>query len=356
MDKLGKLKQVLEKLPRAELGLYPTPLVEARGLSSFLNGPRIFLKREDLTGLGLGGNKGRHLEFIFGYARQQGANAIISMSGSQSNYAALMAAGARKLGWRASFVLTKDIHPEMQGNLLLHHIMGSDIELLDLPPEAVMGETLSVKLGQIAERLSAEGYKPFFIRHALPDITVILASVSWVDAACEIYQQLQEINIDSGYLVLGTATGGTQAGLVLGFKYLKAPFKVIGISGWKEKEELEALIAQRANAVSEYLKLDIGVGPSDANINDQYVGEGIGVPTNECLDAIRVVAETEGIFLDPVYCGKAMAGLIDLTRKRVFTSGDVVIFLHSGGIPTLFAYDKEIIKREKDMIKLPFFI
>jgi 1-aminocyclopropane-1-carboxylate deaminase/D-cysteine desulfhydrase-like pyridoxal-dependent ACC family enzyme len=285
------------------------------------------------------------LEFILGYAKQHGANAIVSMSGSQSNYATLMAAAARRLGWKASFVLTKDVHPEIQGNLLLHNIMGSDIEILDLPPEAVMGEALSRKLDQIADTMKSEGYTPFFIRHALPDITVILASVSWVDAACEITQQLQERNLDAQYLVLGTATGGTQAGLILGFKYLNAPHKVLGISGWKRKKELEALVAERANAVSKYLKLDINVGPNDVGINDEYIGEGIGLPTGECLDALRIVAETEGIFLDPVYCGKAMAGLIDLIRNGVFTSADTVVFLHSGGIPTLFAYDKEILKK-----------
>jgi D-cysteine desulfhydrase/L-cysteate sulfo-lyase len=255
-----------------------------------------------------------------------------------------MAAAARKLGMKPSFVLVKDIHPETQGNLLLHNIMDSDVEILDVPHEAVFSKEISERLDQVSNGLRAKGYHPFVIRHALPDISVLLSSVGWVSAAREILQQLESQSINAQYLVLATATGGTQSGLILGSKYQKADYRILGVSAWKRKDEIESLIVERANAVSEFLKLGISVTPGDVEVNDEYIGSGYGILTKECLDAVKLVAKTEGIFLDPVYTGKAMAGLIDLIRKGRFTSNDTVVFIHSGGIPALFAYDKEVIR------------
>ncbi len=337
------LEQFLGKLPRIKLGYYPTPLVEAPHLSSYLGGPRIYVKREDLSGLALGGNKCRHLEFILGYAKKEGADAIVSIAGSQSNFCTLMAAGARKIGMKPSFVLMKDIHPETQGNLLLHNIMESDYEIVDVPHEAVFSKEMSEKLDNVANDLKGKGYKPFIIRHALPDISVLLSSVGWVDAASEIFKQTKSKKINVKCLVLACATGGTYSGLVLGSKYLRTTYRILGISSWQRKEDIEPRIVERANAVSEYLKLGIKVTFDDVEINDKYIGEGYGIPTKECIDAIKVLAMTEGVFLDPVYTGKAMAGLIGLIKKGMFKSEDVVIFIHTGGIPPLFAYKQEVI-------------
>jgi 1-aminocyclopropane-1-carboxylate deaminase/D-cysteine desulfhydrase-like pyridoxal-dependent ACC family enzyme len=285
------------------------------------------------------------VEYILGYAKEKKADAIVSISGSQSNFVTLMAAGARKLGMQSSFVLMKDIHPETQGNLLLHNIMDSDYEIADVPHEAVFGKEMSEKLDQKANDLRRKGYNPFIIRHALPDISVLLSSVGWVDAANEIFQQLERESIDVKCIVLACATGGTYSGLILGSKYLKATYKVLGVSAWMRKNEIEPLIVRRANAVSDFLKLGVNITPGDVEINDEYIGDSYGITTKECVDAIRLVAKTEGIFLDPVYTGKAMAGLIGLIEKGLFTSKDTVVFIHTGGIPPLFAYNKEMIRR-----------
>lgn len=338
------LKQFIEKLPRVKLGYYPTPLMEARRLSDVLAGPRIFIKREDLCGLALGGNKCRHMEFILGHAKEKKADAIVSISGSQSNFVTLMAAGARKLGMESSFILMKDIHPETQGNLLLHNIMDSYYEIVDVPHEAVFSREMSEKLDRIANGLKQKGYNPFIIRHALPDISVLLSSVAWVDAADEMSEQFERERIDVKCVILACATAGTYSGLLLGSKYLKAKYNVLGISTWMRKNEIEPLVVKRANAVADFLKLRTNISPTDVEINDEYIGEGYGIPTKDCIEAIKLVAKTEGIFLDPVYTGKAMSGLIDLIKKGKFKSKDAVVFIHTGGIPPLFAYSQEVIR------------
>ena len=338
----------IEKLPRLRLGFYPTPLTEARHLSSFLGGPRIFIKREDLSGLASGGNKCRMLEFILAEAKKQGADAVVSTAGCQSNYCLQIAASARKLGMKPSFVLIKDAHCEMQGNLLLHNVLNSDVEVLELTDiGAIFGEAVSEKMNKVADDLRAQGYKPFIIRHAIPDISAILGTVGWVNAADELVTQLNEQNIEAQYVVLTNGGGLTQAGLALGSKYLSANHKVIGISVYREASAAVAATKEYADAVSDFLKLGIKVTPGELEVADAYIGEGYGILSEECVKAIRLVAQTEGIFLDPVYTGKAMAGLIDLIKKGRFKSTDTVIFIHTGGIPALFAYHKDIIQSDK---------
>jgi len=333
----------IEELPRLRFGFYPTPLTEARHLSSILGGPRILVKREDLSGLALGGNKCRWIEFILAEAKRQGANAVISTAGSQSNYCLQIATAARKLGMKPSFVLIKDVHCEMQGNLLLHNIVDSDVEILELTDiGAVFGEIVSEKMNKVADDLEAQGYKPFIIQHTIPHISAILGTVGWVNAADELITQLKDNNIAANYVILANGAGATQAGLVLGSKYLSANYKVLGISVFRNKSDAVAAVKEYADAVSDFLKLNIEVIPNEFEIEDSYVGESYGIPTEECINAIRLVAQTEGIFLDPVYTGKAMAGLIDLIKKGRFSSKDTIVFIHTGGIPALFAYNKEI--------------
>ena len=333
----------IENLPRISLGFYPTPLTEAKHLSSALNGPRIFIKREDLSGLALGGNKCRKLEFILAEAKKQGANAVISTASSQSNYCLQIAAAARKLGMKPSFVLIKGVHTETQGNLLLQNILDSDIEVLELTDiREAFGEIVSEKMDRVADDLRGRGYKPFVLRHTLPDISAVLGAVGWVKAAEELITQLKDRHIDAQYVVLANGGGDTQAGLALGSKYLKANYKITGISVLDNKDSAVATGINYSNASSDFLGLGVKVKPEEFEVNDSYIGEGYGIPTKECIDAIRLVAQTEGIFLDPVYTGKAMAGLIDLIKRGRFKSTDTVVFIHTGGIPALFAYHKEI--------------
>ena len=333
----------VQNLPRLTLGYYPTPLIEARNLSSVLSGPSIFIKREDLSGLALGGNKCRMLEFILAEAKKQGANAVISTAGSQSNYCLQIAAAARRLGMKPSFVLIKDQHCDIQGNLLLHSILDSVVQVMELADiGAIFSDIVSDKLDEVAAELQASGYKPFIIRHTIPDISAILGTVGWVNAADELVNQLIKRNIKAQYIVLANGGGITQAGLALGLKYLSADYKVLGMSVYRKESAAIAAVKEYTDAVSDFLKLNIDVQPSEIEVNDGYIGDGYGLASEECLNAIRLVAQTEGIFLDPIYTGKAMAGLIDLIEKGRFKTEDKIVFIHTGGIPAIFAYHKEI--------------
>jgi len=333
----------IEHLPRVRLGFYPTPITDAQHLSSLLGGPHIYMKREDLSGLAMGGNKCRKLEFIMGFAKEQGYDAVVSTASSQSNLCLQIAAAARKLGMKPSFVLLKGAHTETQGNLLLQNILDSEVEILEFSDMTQLGGPLVVeKMEAAAERLRSKGHKPLIVKHNLPEITAIVGTVGWVNAADELIQQLEDSNIKADYVILANGGGGTQAGLTLGSKYAKANYKVIGISVLNTGEQAQLTTTAQANATAEYLGLNALIDRDDVEIYGDYVGEGYGIPTEQCIDAIRLVAQTEAIYLDPVYTGKAMAGLIDLIKKGHFKPTDSIIFLHTGGTPALFAYHGEI--------------
>ena len=337
---------IIEALPRIRLGFFPTPLMEARHLSSVLGGPRVFIKREDLSGLALGGNKCRKLEFVLAEAKKQGADAVISTASSQSNFCLQLAAAGRKLGMKPGFVLVKGVHVETQGNLLLHNILDSDVEILEISNiQEVFSGVVSERMDRMADDMRAKGYRPFIMRHTLPDISAILGVVGWVDAADELVTQLQEQNIEADYVVLANGGGGTQAGLSLGSKYLGASYQVIGISVLRNRDDAIPAVVAQAEAASDYLNLDVSVKSDEVEVHDSYIGKGYGIPTKEAIDAIRLMAQTEGIFLDPVYTSKAMAGLIDLVKKGYFKSTDTVVFVHTGGVPALFAYRDEVTNR-----------
>jgi len=283
------------------------------------------------------------LEFILAEAKKQGANAVISTAGSQSNYCLQIAAAARRLGMKPSFVLIKDQHCDIQGNLLLHSILDSVVQVLELADiGAIFGDIVSDKLDEVAAELQASGHKPFIIRHTVPDISAILGTVGWVNAADELVNQLIKRNIKAQYIVLANGGGLTQAGLALGLKYLSADYRVLGMSVYRKESAAIAAVKEYTDAVSDFLKFNIDVQPSEIEVNDSYIGDGYGLASEECLNAIRLVAQTEGIFLDPIYTGKAMAGLIDLIEKGRFKTEDKIVFIHTGGIPAIFAYHKEI--------------
>jgi len=331
----------IAKLPRISLGNYPTPLTEAHHLSAALGGPRIIIKRDDLTGLALGGNKCRKLEFVMADAKLKGIDTVITTGSSQSNFALQMATAARKLDMEAYLVLFKGVHPETQGNLLLHDILDSKVRIIELDLSELLGGTIMVKMNALADELSQQGRHPLVIPAGAH---TPIGTTGWVNAADEIWQQLQAQNIDARYLVVTNGSSGTQAGLELGVKYLKLPLKVIGISVFNKAANAINEVVNMANETAKFLNLDLAFTPDEITVYDDYIGEGYGITTDGCIQAIRLVAQTEGIFLDPVYTGKAMAGFIDLIHKGKFTAKDTVVFIHSGGIPALFAYDKEIAK------------
>ena len=330
----------IAKLPRVSLGNYPTPLMEARHLSAALGGPRIIIKRDDLTGLALGGNKCRKLEYVLADAQQRGIDTLITTGSSQSNHALQTAAAGRKLGMETYLVLAKGVHVETQGNLLLHNILNSAVNILDVADPCEMFTTLLKKMNELADELRSKGRNPLVIPAGAE---VPLGTAGWVNAAEEIGQQLKEQKIDAQYVVLALGGGGTQAGLVLGFKQLKLPLDVVGISVlYKKKSKAIDEVVTLVNEAAKLLALDVAVTPDEVTVYDDYIGQGYGIITDDCIEAIRLVAQAEGIFLDPVYTGKAMAGLIDLIRKGRFTPKDTVVFVHTGGLPAVFAYHQEL--------------
>ena len=334
----------IAKLPRVSLGNYPTPLVEACRLSAALGGPRIIIKRDDLTGLALGGNKCRKLEFVMADAKQKGVDTIITTGSSQSNHAVQTAAAGCKLGMETHMVLVKGVHIEPQGNLLLQDVFNSSVNILDVADPSEMFTTMLKKMNELADELRSKGRNPLVIPAGAD---VPLGAAGWVNAAEEISQQLKAQKIDAQYVVLPHGGGGTQAGLILGFKQLKLPINVVGISVmYKKKAKAIDEVVTLFSETAKLLALDVAVTPGEVTVYDDYIGQGYGIITDDGIKAIRLVAQTEGILLDPVYTGKAMAGLIDLIRKGQFTPKDTVVFLHTGGVPAVFAYHQELATHE----------
>ena len=328
------LVQKVAQLPQVNLGHFPTPLEECPRLSEALGGPRIFMKREDCSGLAFGGNKVRQLTFTIGDAVAQGADTIVHGAASQSNHCRQAAAACGKLGLKCYLRLARDHKSILQGNLLLSNLAGADVEIVDVP----FGPELDVVKYELAEKLKTQGMKPYVV--ASPRSTA-LAAVAFTWCIAEIAQQQQELGINADWIYTASV-GGTQAGLVLGTKTLALKMKPFGIAPIRWEGKLERL-RTAANSAAEFLELDTSVTDADIQNTDDYIGEAYGYLTRECIDALKLVVKTEGIFLDPVYTAKAMACLIDHIQQGKLGRDDTVIFLHTGGTPAIFAYQEELV-------------
>ena len=334
MKRSERLVEKIAQIPQVALGHFPTPLEECPRLAKALGGPRIFMKREDCSGLAFGGNKVRQLSFTIGDAVAQGADTIVHGAASQSNHCRQAAAACGKLGLNCYLRLARDHKSIFQGNLLLDKLAGVDIEIVDVP----FGPELDVVKYELAEKLKAEGLKPYVV--ASPRSTA-LAAVAFTGCIAEIAQQQQQLGIDADWIYTASV-GGTQAGLVLGTKTLGLKMKPFGIAPivWEGKFER---LRGAANSAAELLELDTQVTDADIQNTDDYIGQAYGYLTPECIDALKLVVKTEGIFLDPVYTAKAMACLIDHIQQGKLGRDDTVIFLHTGGTPAIFAYQEELI-------------
>ena len=328
------LIQKVLQIPQVDLGHFPTPLEECPRLSEALKGPRIFIKREDCSGLAFGGNKVRQLTFTLGDAVAQGADTIVHGAASQSNHCRQAAAACGKLGLNCYLRLARDHKSIPQGNLLLSKLAGVDVEIVDAP----FGPELDVVKYELAKKLESEGMTPYVV--AGPRSTM-LAAVAFTWCIAEISRQQEQLGIDADWIYTASV-GGTQAGLVLGTKTLGLKMKPFGIAPIVWENKLERL-STAANDAADLLGVDTRVTEADIQNTDDYIGEAYGYLTPECIDALKLVAKTEGIFLDPVYTAKAMACLIDHIQKGKLGRDDTVIFLHTGGTPALFAYHEELV-------------
>jgi L-cysteate sulfo-lyase len=323
---------LIGKMPRVRLAALPTPLEPAPRITAALGGPNIWLKRDDLTGLGMGGNKARKLEFLMAQALAEGADTVVTSGGPQSNHCRMTAAAGAKLGMHVVLVLMGSKPELATGNLLLDHVFAAEIRWTgDLDWSEIDGI-----LAATCTDLRSTGRNPFLIPIGGATPT---GSAGYVNAVLEMSEQMAEAGIAADYLFHATGSTGTQAGLVVGAYALSAGFKVVGVSVLHDEAAVHEGVARLSAQTADLLGAPV---PPDEEIIvlDQYVGEGYGIPTPGGMEAIHLLAETEGVLLDPVYTGKAMAGLINQIRVGKIGPGQDVIFLHTGGAPALFAFDE----------------
>jgi 1-aminocyclopropane-1-carboxylate deaminase/D-cysteine desulfhydrase-like pyridoxal-dependent ACC family enzyme len=332
------LTAAIADLPRVRLGVHPTPLEYLPRLSEALGGPPIYVKRDDLTGLAFGGNKTRMLEFSLADAQANGAEVIVFGAAVQSNYCRQLAAGCAKLGIELHLVLRPEREidkTDIQGNNLLQRLFGAKVTVLDSNDRPAQ----QVAIAKYADQLRAAGRRVYVPRQ--PE-TVDLDVIAYAESALEIVQQCRDAGIAPAYLYT-TAYDTTQAGLVLGMKYLESGVTVRGFTpiGGDDEQRVQRMV-EMSNQAAERLGLPLEVSAADFRSDAGYVGERYGIPTSEGLAALQLLARTEGILLDPVYTSKGMAALIGDIRSGKLAVDQPVVFLHTGGAPALFGYAEEL--------------
>jgi L-cysteate sulfo-lyase len=324
----------LGRFPRVHLGHFPTPLEPLETLSQHLGGPRIWIKRDDCTGLSTGGNKTRKLEFLMADALAKGADSVITQGATQSNHARQTAAAAAKLGLACQILLEdrtgySDPAYVYNGNVLLDRLHGASVS------KRPSGADMQAEMEARAEGLREQGRNPYVIPGGGSNP---IGALGYANAALELVYQASAMGLRIDHVVHATGSAGTQAGLVAGLKALNSGIAVLGIGVRAPKERQEATVLALAEQTVSLLGVAGVIQRDDVVANCDYVGQGYGIPTQSMVDAVKLVARTEGILLDPVYSGKGMAGLIDLIGKGMFGPGEVVVFLHTGGAVGLFGY------------------
>lgn len=333
-----QLEQAIGGLPRVTLGVLPTPLEPLPRLSQTLGGPPIFIKRDDLTGLGFGGNKTRMLELSLAHALEQGADTIVTGAAVQSNYCRQMAAACAKLGLELHLVLRPEREidkQEIQGNHLLQRLFGAHVTLLDSRDRPQQQAALAAKTAE----LQAAGKRVYWPRR--PE-TIDLDAIAYAQTALEIVRQCRDLGIAPTSLYVA-ANDTTQAGLVLGFAFLESPIHVHGFNPLPHDAETLPNLVRMANQAAQRLDLDIELTTAHFDNTDAFVGERYGIPTPAGIDALQLMARTEVILLDPVYTSKALSALVAHIRHGQLSPDVPVLFLHTGGAPALFGYAQEVL-------------
>lgn len=333
------LRQAIDRLPRFPLGHFPTPFERLDRFSKALGGPQIYIKRDDCTGLAFGGNKTRHNELLIADALAQGADIIVWGAGVQSNNCRQTAAACAKAGLDCHLVLGRGKPAsgpdEIQGNVLLDHLVGAHVQIVD---EAI-GPALDDRILAEAKKHTDAGRKVYaWDRHRVKP----LAAVSYALCVAEIVDQAAEAGFVPDALY-GSSAGSTGAGIVLGAKALELDCPVRHVAPIKWPWDTQADMAEIAAEAARLIGLDLPIGRDDVDVTFDYIGEAYGKLSASGLEALALLARTEGILLDPMYSGKAMAGLIDDIRQGRRTADEKVVFIHTGGTPALFAYNKELV-------------
>lgn len=337
----------MNTIARLHFAHLPTPIEELPNLSKALNGSRIFVKRDDQTGLAFGGNKTRKLEFLIAEAREQGADLLISGGAMQSNHCRQTAAAAARYGFECKLVLTGARPEHATANLLLDQLFGA--EIITVEDRAFRDEILQKTFD---DALTA-GKKPYLVPYGGSSPT---GAMGYTFAMEELmkqlngdlggFQNLRGLERGVDWIVFGTSSGGTHAGLVLGQRLFGYKGKVLGISIDEPEEELKSHVSDLASLASEKLGERIQFSRNDVLATEDYCQAGYGVFGEGEREAIHLFAKHEGLLLDPVYTGRAAAGMIDLIRKGFFKKDETILFWHTGGQPALFAdkYAQDVVK------------
>jgi L-cysteate sulfo-lyase len=320
----------MKDLPRYSLAHLPTPLEPMERLSTALAGPQLWIKRDDQTGLATGGNKTRKLELLIADALAQQAGVVLTVGAVQSNHCRQTAAAAARAGLPCVLVLRGEAPPRASwtGNLLLDDLFGARLWWAG-------GDDPLVALETAANTELAAGRTPYVIPYGGSNA---VGASAYALAFEELWEQMQAQGLHFDRVVFASSSGGTQAGLVVGAKACGFEGQVLGISVDKTGGHLRKTVAALLAPTAEHLGLDLAPGPDDVQVNDGYLGGGYAVLTAAEREAVRLVARNEGILLDPVYTGKAMAGLLGMIRSGEIDAGETALFWHTGGTPALFAY------------------
>lgn len=324
----------LSKFPRLRCGHWPTPLERMPRLSMHLGGPELWVKRDDCTGLSTGGNKTRKLEFLIADALKQDADVIITQGATQSNHARQTAALCAKLGIECKILLEdrtgyENFDYKLNGNVLLDRLHGATVS------QRPGGSDMQAEMQALAEDLKKQGRRPYVIPGGGSNP---IGALGYVNAALELTAQINEMSVGATHLVLATGSSGTHAGLIAGLSILNSPLKVVGFGVRAPKEKQEQMVFDLACKTATLLGYEGIIQRQSVFADCNYVGPGYGMPTPEMVEAVTLLAQTEGLLFDPVYTGKGLAGMIDWIRKGKLTSEDKVIFLHTGGSAALFGY------------------
>lgn len=323
----------LERLPRKSLAEFPTPLLPMRRLSLDIGGPELWFKRDDLIGFGLGGNKVRGLELLLADALAQDAEVLVTGAGVQSNHVRATAAAAAYCGLRCTAVFWGDEPERVDGNYRLTRLLGAEAIFTGDPDRASVDRGIQAVCGE----LRRQGRRPYAIPRGG---ACALGALGHALAAYELFAQCRSLGIAPEAVVLASGSGGTHAGWLLGTRALGSPWTVESFTVSREADAARGEIARLATEAAALLGLDWRFGPEEALVHGGFIGEGYGIPSRQAAAAIRLVARSEGVLLDPTYTGKAIAGLLDHLRRGLAAYRSIV-FLHTGGEPAFFAGEGE---------------
>jgi L-cysteate sulfo-lyase len=324
----------LGRFPRIRFAHLPTPLEHLPNLSRELNGPEIWIKRDDCTGMSTGGNKTRKLEFLMAEARDQGADIVLTQGATQSNHARQTAACAAKMGIDCHILLEDrtgktDHDYNESGNVFLDYLHGASVDYRPANPD------MNGELATVAAKFKSEGRTPYLIPGGGSNP---VGALGYANAAMELITQANEIGLRIDHVVHATGSAGTQAGLIAGLAGIRSGVPLLGIGVRAPRDKQEENVFRLACATADLCGISGAVRREDVVANCDYVGTGYGFSSPGSIDAIQTLARLEAILLDPVYTGKGMAGLLDLTRKGYFKKGQNVVFIHTGGSVGLFGY------------------